>query len=105
MRGDIYRIKASKTARGHEQQGPRYGVVLQADYLPLSTVLVAPTSTSCSPASFRPAIEIDGVRTYVMVEQTAAVDIETRLGDLVGHLGHADMTAIEQALLAVLALD
>jgi mRNA-degrading endonuclease toxin of MazEF toxin-antitoxin module len=40
---------------GHEQRENRYAVVVQPDLLPLSTWLVAPTSTSARPASFRPA--------------------------------------------------
>ena len=60
MRGDVYELKASRDARGHEQRGNRYAVVVQSDLLPLSTLLVAPTSTSARPTSFRPEIEIDG---------------------------------------------
>ena len=36
MRGDIYRLRTSRTAEGHEQRGPRYGVIVQSDDLPLS---------------------------------------------------------------------
>ena len=98
MRGDIYRLKASRTARGHGQQGQRFGVILQADYLPLSTILVAPTSTKCSPASFRPELQIDGVTTRIMVEQTAAIDVESRLGEMVGRLSHTELEAVDRAL-------
>ena len=62
MRGDLYRLKAARDAVGHEQAGPRYAVVLQSDDLPLSTWVVAPTSTGRRAASFRPEIEIDGVK-------------------------------------------
>ncbi|HEX8157242.1 MAG TPA: type II toxin-antitoxin system PemK/MazF family toxin [Solirubrobacteraceae bacterium] len=42
-------------ARGHEQHGARYAVVVQADeLLGLSTVLVSPTSTRARAATFRP---------------------------------------------------
>ncbi|MGP8008819.1 MAG: type II toxin-antitoxin system PemK/MazF family toxin, partial [Acidimicrobiales bacterium] len=45
-RGDIVRLIPPKSD-GREQQGLRFGVVLQSDALaPLSTVLVAPTSRS-----------------------------------------------------------
>jgi len=33
----------------------------------LSTVLAAPTSTSARPGSFRPEIELDGIRAAVLV--------------------------------------
>ena len=61
---------------GHEQQGRRFGVVVQSDaFLPRSVVLVAPTSTSAKPASFRPEIQIGGTSTRVLVEQVGAVDV------------------------------
>ncbi len=53
MRGDLYRLKAARDAIGHEQAGQRYAVVLQSDDLPLSTWVVAPTSTGRRAASFR----------------------------------------------------
>ena len=37
VRGDVYRLRAARDAVGHEQQGPRYAVVLQSDDLNLST--------------------------------------------------------------------
>ena len=103
MRGDVYALKESRGAVGHEQQGRRYAVVLQADELPLSTCLVAPTSTRARPTSFRPEIELMATPTMVMVEQTAAVDL-SRLGERVGRVTLADMQQIEDALRAVLRL-
>ncbi|MEU4624183.1 type II toxin-antitoxin system PemK/MazF family toxin [Actinoplanes sp. NPDC023801] len=103
MRGDVYRLKAPRDARGHEQRGNRYAVVVQSDLLPLSTWLVAPTSTSARPTSFRPEIEVQGKNTYVLVEQTAAVDPE-RLGELIGHLTRPELTAVDDALRTVLHL-
>src|SRR4051795_6819191 len=97
VRGDVYQLKAPRDARGREQRGNRYAVVVQSDLLPLSTWLVAPTSTSARPTSFRPEIEIDGKTTLVLVEQTAAVDPE-RLGHLVGHLTQNEMSTVESAL-------
>lgn len=104
MRGDVYRLKAPRDARGHEQRGNRYAVVVQSDLLPLSTWLVAPTSTSARPTSFRPEIEIQGKTTQVLVEQTAAVDPE-RLGELVGHLTGHQLAAVDDALRTVLHLE
>lgn len=103
MRGDVYRLKAPRDARGHEQRGNRYAVVVQSDLLPLSTWLVAPTSTSARPTSFRPEIDIQGKTTYVLVEQTAAIDPD-RLGELVGHLARHELVAVNDALRTVLHL-
>lgn len=105
MRGDLYRLKAPKDSRGHEQGGARFAVVLQSDDLPLSTCLVAPTSTGRRSASFRPEIEIDGIKTRVMVEQLTVVDPELRLGEFVGRLDAAELQELDDALLVVLGLD
>lgn len=104
MRGDIHRLKAPKTPRGHEQRGERYGVILQSDDLILSTVLVAPTSTSAVPRIFRPTITIGDEETQVLVEQTSAVAPE-RLGDFVGQLSVDELAAVDQALRLALELD
>jgi len=102
-RGDVHRIKLP-ARRGREQHGPRYGVLVQADeLLGLSMVLVAPTSRSARPASFRPEIEIDGERTRVLVEQMRALDLE-RLGELAGRLSAEEQRAVDDALGLVLAL-
>jgi mRNA interferase MazF len=98
VRGDIYRLRTNRDTQGHEQRGPRYAVVLQSDCLPLSTLLVAPTSTSAMPTDFRPCIDLDGTPTYVLVEQTTDVNAETRLGSFAGRLDAADLAAIDQAL-------
>ncbi len=105
MRGDVYRIKAPKDADGHEQAGARYAVVVQSDDLPLSTWVVAPTSTGRRAASFRPEIEIDGTKTRVMVEQLTAIDPQARLGTFAGRLDRSEMQAVNDALLTVLGLD
>lgn len=105
VRGDLYRLRAPKDVRGHEQSGARFAVVVQSDDLPLSTWVVAPTSTGRREASFRPEIEIDGVRTRVMVEQLTVVDPETRLGEFAGRLDVAELRSVDAALLTVLGLD
>jgi len=103
QRGDVFRLSLPQ-GRGHEQSGDRFGVVLQADpLLRLSTVIVAPTSTSARPASFRPEIEIDGTTSRVLVEQLGAVD-GTRLGPLVGHLAPVEQWGVDEALSTVLGL-
>lgn len=103
MRGDVFRLRTPRGGRGHEQSGPRYGVVVQSDLLPLSTWLVAPTSTSARQASFRPGVEVLGERTQVLVEQTAAVDPE-RLGAASGSLTFDELRRVDAALRLVLAL-
>lgn len=105
MRGDVYQLKAPKDAKGHEQAGRRYAVVVQSDDLPLSTWLIALTSTGRRGASFRPEIEINGTMTRVLVEQLTVIDPQTRLGEFTGRLDQAEMRAIDVALLAVLGLD
>lgn len=101
MRGDVHELKAPRDVRGHEQRGNRYAVVVQSDLLPLSTLLVAPTSTSARPTSFRPEVEINGKSTYVLIEQTVAIQPE-RLGRVVAHLSHNEMVAVNDALRTVL---
>lgn len=105
MRGDLYRLKAPKDSHGHEQAGTRFAVVVQSDDLPLSTWIVAPTSTGRREASFRPEIEINGTKTRVLVEQLTVVDPQTRLGEFAGRLDSSEMQAVDAALLALLALD
>jgi mRNA interferase MazF len=91
-------------ATGSEQRGNRYAVIVQADELiALTTVLVSPTSASAPPRSFRPAIEIAGSTTRVLVEQTTAVSHQ-RLGDSVGRLTASELRAVDEALALVLGL-
>ena len=102
-RGDIHALRLPQGS-GHEQHGRRFGVVVQADaFLPRSTVLVAPTSRSAKPATFRPEITVAGTSTRVLVEQLGAVDI-SRLGDPAGHLTAPEQWAVDAALLTVLDL-
>jgi mRNA interferase MazF len=91
--------------RGHEQLGKRFGVVVQSDaFLPRSVVLIAPTSISARPASFRPEVHIEGTATKVLVEQTGVVDV-TRLGELAGHLTPEEQWGVDTAILTVLGLN
>jgi len=102
-RGDVYRVRLPRR-RGHEQHGPRFAVLVQADeLLGLSTVLVAPTSRSARGASFRPEVEIAGQRTRVMVEQLRALDVR-HLDDFEGQLSAGEMRGVNEALSLVLAL-
>ena len=103
MRGEVFQLNVPRGSRGHEQSGSLYAVVVQSDQLPLSTWLVAPTSTSARAASFRPEIEIGGVSTRVLAEQAAAVD-PGRLGRSVGFLSFDEMRRVDAALRIVLDL-
>lgn len=103
MRGEVFRLRAPRDARGHEQSGRRFAVVVQSDLVPLSTWLVAPTSTSARAATFRPEVEIDGRVTRVLAEQTAAVDPQ-RLGASAGRLSVEEMRRVDAALRLVLSL-
>ncbi len=103
-RGDVYGLRLPKGV-GHEQQGRRFGVIVQSDaLLPRSVVLVAPTSTSARAASFRPEILIDDDPTRVLVEQVGAVDV-SRLGDQAGHLTPEEQWGVDAALLTVIDLN
>jgi mRNA interferase MazF len=104
VRGDIHRLRAPRGARGGEQQGARYAVIVQSDDLMLSTVLVAPTSRSAPPRIFRPTITVNDEKTQVLIEQTSAVAAE-RLGDLVGRVTHEELEALNDGLRLVLELD
>lgn len=77
--------------------------MVQSDVLPLSTWLVAPTSTSARQASFRPEITLAGKTTRVLAEQAAAVD-PARLGEQVGHATPDEMKQVDAALRVVLEL-
>ena len=103
MRGDLYRLRSDKTAEGHEQRGPRYAVAVQSDAVLLSTLIVAPTSTSAQPAIFRPEIEMDGVRTRILVDLMRAVDL-SRLGDFAGRLDGSEVGELDRALRLVLGV-
>lgn len=103
-RGDVFALRLPKGI-GHEQHGKRYGVIVQSDaLLPRSVVLVAPTSTSARPASFRPEIKIRNTQTKVLVEQMGAVDV-SRLGNNAGHLSAEEQWGVDAAILVVLGLD
>jgi len=103
VRGEVFRLRAPREARTHEQAGARYAVVVQSDQLPLSTWLVAPTSTSARPATFRPEVQVAGRATRVLAEQTAAID-PIRLGESAGHLTFEDLRRVDAALRLVLDL-
>lgn len=91
-------------ARGREQAGTRYAVIVQADeLLRLSTAIVAPTSRSAAAATFRPAVSVDGTTTRVLVDQLRAVDVR-RLTKRAARLGADEQHAVDEAVRTVLGL-
>jgi mRNA interferase MazF len=94
-------VRARDTV-GHEQQGPRYAVVLQSDDLNLSTAIVAPTSTRAHPYVFRPEVTVRGVPTRLMLDQLRAVDRDKAIGDRVGRLTSQEMVEVNRLLRVVL---
>lgn len=102
-RGGIFALRLPKGI-GHEQRGRRFGVVVQSDgFLPRSVVLIAPTSASALPASFRPEVTMNGTTTKVLVEHVGAVDV-SRLGELASHISPEEQWGIDAALLTVFGL-
>lgn len=101
MRGEVYRLAAR--GQGHEQRDLRYAVVLQPDWLTLSTWIVAFTSTSARPTSFRPEVTIADRRTLVMCDQLATVDLQ-RLTEPMGLLTLEERQRVDEALALVLDL-
>lgn len=104
VRGEVFRLPPPRSARGKEQGGARFAVVVQADeFMALSTTLVSPTSTGAAQASFRPVIDVSGTETRVLVEQTRVVDPQ-RLGPSAGRLDASELRAVDDALALVFGL-
>ncbi|HMJ72494.1 MAG TPA: type II toxin-antitoxin system PemK/MazF family toxin [Solirubrobacterales bacterium] len=104
VRGEVFRLPSPQGARGREQRGARYAVVVQADeFMGLSTTLVSPTSASTHPATFRPVITLEEIETQVLVEQSTVVEPQ-RLGRSVGRLDADELRAVDDALSLVLGL-
>ncbi len=102
VRGEVFHLPPPRHTTGHEQSGARYAIVVQADeFLGLSATLVAPTSASARPTSFRPTIELEGQETRVLVEQTTVVDPQ-RLGRSAGRLDASELRAVDDALSLIL---
>ena len=104
VRGEVFRLPSRRGARGQEQRGARYAVIVQADeFLDLSTTIVAPTSTGARPTSFRPTTTLDERETRILVEQTTVVDPQ-RLGRSAGRLETSELRAVDEALALILGL-
>ncbi len=101
MRGEVYRLPAR--GKGHERKGRRYAVVLQPEWLTLSTWIVAFTSTSARQTSFRPSAVIADRQTLVMCDQLATVDLN-RFAEPIGFLTIEEMERVDEAVTLVLDL-
>lgn len=102
-RGDIFRIRPL-SGQGHVQRGARFGVIIQTNaLLKLSTVIVAPTSKSAQPASFRPIVRVQQDDTHVLIDQLTALDVG-RLGKQVGTLTLEELWAIDDAIRMMLSV-
>lgn len=107
MRGEVFRFKPGKERVGHEQQGRRFAIVVQARrFTHLSTWLVVPTSANARSVIYRPSIVVPGHGAGVaMCENLVSIDPEQRLADRLGNLSFAEMQEIDSALLLLLDLD
>lgn len=103
FRGAVYQIKALPGGIGHEQQGRRYAVVIQSDRFATSLITVALTSTSAGPASYRPMVDLQGVKTRVLTDQIHSVAM-SRLGDFMGVLEPHELADLNRALMLKLGL-
>lgn len=101
MRGEVYRLPAR--GKSHEQRGRRFAIVVQPEWLTLSTWIVTFTSTSARETSFRPPVLVAGQRTLVMCDQLATVDLQ-RLTEPVGFLTVEELSQVDDALALVLDL-
>ncbi|GIG66492.1 type II toxin-antitoxin system PemK/MazF family toxin [Phytomonospora endophytica] len=103
FRGAVYEIKAMPGARGSEQQGRRYAVIIQSDQFATSTITIALTSASAGAAVYRPEIEIDGTTSRILTDQIYSVAPE-RLGEFKGALDAGEVQELDRALLLKLGL-
>jgi len=103
FRGAIHEIKALPTARGHEQQGKRYGVVIQSDRFASSLTTVAMTSSRAGHAIYRPEIELNGSLTRILTDQIFSL-ADSRLGTFTGALEPDELMDLDRALMLKLGL-
>lgn len=97
IRGAVYRVDLGRP-RSHEQGGKRLGLVLSPSDSPLSVVTVVPTSTSASPSIHRPALEVAGRATRMLVDQIRSIDVDYVIGDPVDYLTGDQLAGVELAL-------
>jgi len=95
-RGDVFQVNFGYR-KGHEQEGPRPAIVVQADlYCSLSTIWVIPTSTRARPdIDFHVPLTVQGKRTYALIEQLTTVDRARRIRQE-NHLGRLTSEEMER---------
>lgn len=98
LRVEAATLSASEAETRHSAASVQANPLLQG-----TTVIVAPTSSSAQPASWRPMTEFGDTETLVLTDKIAAADVG-RLGELAGFLVASDMDAIDTALRTVLRL-
>jgi mRNA interferase MazF len=102
IKGGVYQIDLGK-ARGHEQRGHRFGVVVSPAKSWLSVATVVPTSTSARQLSMRPRVEVAGAPTVLLVDQIRSIDTDY-IHELVGMLSRDEMAELEDAISRYLGL-
>jgi mRNA interferase MazF len=103
FRGAVFGIKALPGRVGQEQRGDRHAVIIQSDRFSTGTITVALASTRAGQASYRPEIDLDGVKTRILTDQIYSV-APTRLGDFRGALDAAEIVELDRALILKLGL-
>lgn len=103
IRGAIHAVDLGK-ARGHEQGGRRYALVLSPSGMDWSVATVVPTSTAARPAVFRPDVEVAGRPTRLLVDQIRTVDVDYLSPGPVDYLTHEQMVRVEHAVAHYLGL-
>lgn len=104
IRGAVYRIDLGRH-RGHEQGGRRLGLIVSPSDSPLSVATVVPTSTSAGASIHRPALEIAGRATRLLVDQVRSIDTDYIVGDPVDVLTRDQVAEVELALAHYLGID
>jgi len=108
QRGAVFNVNFSPR-RGHEQEGVRPAIVIQADlYCPLSTLLLIPTSTHArKEIDFHVPVTVQGIRTYALIEQLTAVDKARRIKseNYLGRISRKEMEKIDRILKVFVGLD
>lgn len=102
IRGVVYQVDLGP-ARGHEQRGRRYALVVSPSDSPLSAVTVVPTSTSAGAGIHRPEMKIAGRTTRFLVDRVRTVDVDD-IGEPVDHLSRDELAQVEHALANYLGL-
>ncbi len=97
IRGAVYRVDLG-SARGHEQGGRRFGLVLSPSRMNWPVATIVPTFTSAGPATFRPTFTIAGRETRLLVDQIRTVDTDYLVGEPVDYLHHDQLVLVEEAV-------